>query len=291
MLVERELPPEGWTPPEPSRWERIPAAGKAAVVVVALALVAALLYAVFNGDGDATKKPTPPASAAPAGIEFSDVTVGKGGTRELVPGVPAGYPHTKEGGAAAALNWAAAFASPAMFRKDTATKILDYQSGAPSWAAWKKDTVDPTFKLRRINASGVPVDATGAPRAHREFVFAALLRYGTFRVESASTDRITVDIWSPYVFGVADRSASDLRVQPEVKVVSGGVTQTLAWSRGDWRLVLPKKNGGPNVPLEESTYPVTSFKYRAAHFPASEGWQVVADAVETAAAIPWIEAK
>lgn len=256
-------------------------------VAVVLLIVAVVLLVVRRHDAGTTAPPatpsassTPPTSPTPTatgsatasgkGLPTSQVVVGGGGSGSLA-GLPIGYQHSFTGAVEAAINYDKAIYSTRYYDDDVRHQWNRYMYA--SHAVEKKlgipdSVVVKTRKKRGLDEHGVPTDPT--VRCYD----AVYPRYGAYKTEVISADKVVVTIWEPDVYGTAPKGTLD-----GVKVGWDYHKLEMSWVNGDWRMTAAPAAGKKAPKPKRAGYPVVSFAERAQLL--GDGWHLPANATET----------
>ncbi|WP_010286106.1 hypothetical protein [Streptomyces sp. SA3_actF] len=227
-LPDRAGPPRRPGPRRPSR-------GLVVIGAVVALLIAAIAFANQNTDDS----PSHPDTTTPAKAPAPAPTTPTGTKPTQTPsqsGVPAGYPHTKEGAQSAAANYTVALGSDGMFDKDRRPEILTavYTSQVAAQRTARLDKVysDKDF-LARI---GLAPDGS-APDGLTFISRSSPL--GT-KAESYSDTKASVAVWYSTLFGFAGEST-----QHPVTESWYTTTFELTWTGQDWKVDDDKQEEGP----------------------------------------------
>jgi hypothetical protein len=207
------------TQPPKTRW----GSGLSALGVIALVITA---VAVTNR----TSAPAPPPGSAASPRPASGATLGTG----AVVGVPVGYPHTEVGAESAATNYAVAYGSEAMFRRETRRQIVRTVAD-PAVEPVLQAQLDSSFQALQKNFG---LDSDGDPPPGSKFVYRTLPA-GT-HLASYSGDTAAVEVWTNGIVGLAGRTSA----KPVVEAWST-VTVNLRWVGEDWKWVSFSQSDGP----------------------------------------------
>lgn len=280
MTIQKESPPPGWTPPQPTGWDRIPGAIKVLGAVIVIALIVAGIVAVTGRDDDGSEpdpaKSSDAAAGKEAGVVFSTIASNSGGSDKLA-GFPIGFPHTETGAVQAAFSYDEALSSPAMFVDESGAQLMAYMAPGGSWPDLKEGLVMPLRERGQINESGEPLAADGSVDPNKKFVADVLREYGAFRVTDSSADQVTVEIWAPTMLGVTDGAEVQ---QPSMQYFALATSTVMTWSDDDWRIDWAASKPFTAAELPQGL-PAVSFAFRAENFPAADGWKVPADATQS----------
>lgn len=208
---------------EPRRRKRTPRSVLIAALVVTASSLALIVVAAASGDHSPQRGASTAAGAAPPG-----------GMR-IVDGVPVGYPHTRAGAEAAAVNYQLARTRPAYFTEPaTRHKILAVMMAPQALTEQIRSDDDQTARVVARLGLGAGDGTSG-----RFIARAAPL--GT-RITSYTELAANVDVWMAEVAGVVDPSSV---LPPSASWSTYGLT--LVWL-GDWKIAALSAASGP-VPL------------------------------------------
>lgn len=251
-------------------------------VVAALAgalVIAAIIAGLMQRSSTPDQGQAPPPGGDHPGEHASlprgDVRIGASAAGDDVYDVPVGFPAGRDGGVAAAVNWATHFTHE--------SALVDEQREAVQDAVFAKDfqgqrpDAAAAAQMRRelgLNEGGQPmtsggqVDLDARPVAHCDG------RLGAYRVTDATEQRADVQVWMPCLFGMArNNDAAGLELvwtQANASVTREG---------GDWQLASFQPETQPPQPARADR-PAVSLAERAQLFDAEQGWVVPANAVE-----------
>ncbi|MDF3303189.1 hypothetical protein [Streptomyces tropicalis] len=226
----RSLTPKASETPgtgEASPWRRL----KVGSIIFGVVLALGLVLTLFGGGGGTDDKGTP---EAPADSTPSSQAGGSGPgakAKSVKGGVPVGYPRTKDGAAAAAVNYQVARSSPGYFT-DPALRHQVLKTVMTSSALANQQAQDDQSTKALMAALGV-TEKTAPDMVMR----AASL--GT-SVRSFSQDTATVKVWMSEVVGVPTEKSK--------MPVSGSwstYTMILQWQDGDWKVATIDLADGP----------------------------------------------
>ena len=170
--------------------------------------------------------------------------------RELVNGVPVGYPRSEAGAVQAAVNYQIARSSRA-YLTDTAARLGVIDAIA---------TVE--FRETLINkdqeSTGRVLDALGITKKNADSLVARGAAMGT-RTDSYSEDLATIRVWMTGLVGLTEQDAP-------LPVSSSWTTSTLTlqWQAGDWKLAAVNSANGPTPLDSRGTIPSTVDEFRIA---------------------------
>lgn len=214
-----------------SPWRRAKIAGIGFAVVLGIGI----LLTTFTGGGSsgssASAESAPSATSSPGGSGGSVKTSG------TVKGIPVGYPQSKDGAVAAAVNYEVARSSPSYFtdqpfRHSVLATIMTRESVS---AQQDEDDRDAS---RVVTSLGL-----GAGSSAHMIMRAAPL--GT-QLASYSPAVATVRIWMSELVGI---TSTDSPVP--VSANWSTYTLTLQWQQGDWKVADISQSAGP-TPLQTS---------------------------------------
>ncbi len=169
------------------------------------------------------------------GMWTSEVVVGSG-NHAAVYGIACGWPHTKEGAAAAAMNTLASLSSlPNLV--DATRSVLTARLYTADGASVQL-TAAQAARVRqrnRLNDDGVVVLPDGLPSPYERYYGGGMPRYGALRFLTVTPDQVTVEIWMPRAYGTGtDDNLSEVRLGAQHLQV------TVRWGDGpggqDWRV-------------------------------------------------------
>ncbi|MFB6984524.1 hypothetical protein [Streptomyces sp. NPDC056304] len=210
-----------------SPWRRV----KVGAIVFGVVLALGMALTLFGGGGGKDDKRTPetPADSTPASQAGGS---GPGAKASSVKsGVPVGYPRSKDGAAAAAVNYQVARSSPGYFTDEALRHQVLKTVMAPSALPNQQAQDDQTAK--GLMAS---LGVTGKTAPDMVMRAASL---GT-SVRSYSNDTAAVRVWMSEVVGVpTDRS------QMPVSGTYSTYTLILQWQGGDWKVATIDLADGP----------------------------------------------
>lgn len=210
-----------------SPWRRV----KVGAVIFGVVLALGMALTLFGGGGGKDDKATP---ATPADSTPTSQAGGSGpGAKasSVKSGVPVGYPRTKDGAAAAAVNYQVARSSPAYFT-DEALRHQVLKTVMTSTALANQQAQDDQTAKGLMASLGVT-----AQTAPDMVMRAASL--GT-SMRSYSNDTATVRVWMSEVVGVP----TDQSKMP-VSGTYSTYTLILQWEDGDWKVATIDLADGP----------------------------------------------
>ncbi|GAA3069485.1 hypothetical protein GCM10017562_40460 [Streptomyces roseofulvus] len=216
---------------------RRPARGSRSLLMavgVVVLLVAAIAFANRGGGGPEGTSPSTgtPGKAATAPTGTRPVT-GHDGT------VPTGYAHDEQGAQSAAANYATALGSTDMYQKGP-REALVRAVYAPEVVDARVADLDKGYGDKALlGRIGLQEDGT-APQG---LTFVSRVTPVGAKVESYSSDRATVSIWSSSLFGLAGEASQN----PVTEAWYTDVFE-LRWVDGDWKVVDSRQTDGP-VPV------------------------------------------
>lgn len=210
-----------------SPWRRL----KIGAIIFGVVLALGLALTLFGGGGkDESGSPETPADSTPTSQAGGS---GPGAKASSVKsGVPVGYPRTRDGAAAAAVNYQVARSSSGYFTDEALRHQVLKTVMTPSALADQQEQDDQTVK-GLMAALGV-TEQTAPDMVMR----AASL--GT-SVRSYSDDTATVRVWMSEVVGVP----TDKSKMP-VSGTYSTYTLILQWQNGDWKVATIDQADGPN---------------------------------------------
>ncbi|WP_435059283.1 hypothetical protein [Streptomyces sp. bgisy060] len=204
---------------------------KVGAIIFGVVLMLGIALTLFGGGGGTADKETPetPADSTPTSQAGGS---GPGVKAKTVKsGVPVGYPRTKDGAAAAAVNYQVARSSPGYFT-DQALRHQVLKTVMTSSALAPQQSQDDQTVKGLMAALGV-TEQTAPDMVMR----AASL--GT-SVRSYSDDTATVRVWMSEVVGVP----TDKSKMP-VSGTYSTYTLILQWQDGDWKIATIDQAEGP----------------------------------------------
>ncbi|MCO4700231.1 hypothetical protein LRR80_06336 [Streptomyces sp. RO-S4] len=205
------------------------------VVGVVVLLIAAIAFANRGGgDSDAEEGGggDSPKAAATAPSGEKPVSAGEAG-------VPAGFPHTRQGAESAAANYAVVLVSADILKPDRRTEIVR-QVFVSEKQASLEDRFDRAYTKEFLGSIGLDENSNAAPG---ETYVSRTMPIGT-KVTSYSDTEAGVDVWCSGVFGTAGEKTTN-------PVTSDWFTMTLQlrWADGDWKVdSFAQKDGPAPVP-------------------------------------------
>ncbi|MER7740739.1 hypothetical protein ABTX34_20835 [Streptomyces sp. NPDC096538] len=201
------------------------------VVGVVVLLIAAIAFANRGGgDSDAEEGGggDSPKAAATAPSGEKPVSAGEAG-------VPAGFPHTRQGAESAAANYAVVLGSDGMFNKDSRHSIV----GAiytPAATEQLRPAMDQAYSADFLSKLGL--DANGNPPQGSTFV-SRTIPVGT-HVEEFGDDNARVAVWYMGLIGMSGEKSTD-----PVTTTWKTWTFELQWTDGDWKISADTQKDGP----------------------------------------------
>jgi len=219
----------------PSPWRR----AKIGAIIFGVVLLIGMMLVLFGGGG----KPDTTSSQPSATTPTSQAGGSGPGTRArtVKNGVPVGYPRTKDGAIAAAVNFQTARSSPGYFT-DEALRHEVLQTVMSTAALPSQVEQDDTATKALLAALGV--NATTAP----DMVMRSA-PLGT-HLSAFSSDTATVDVWMSEIVGVT----SDNSAMP-VSGTWSTYTVILQWQDGDWKIATINRTDGPTPLVASDTSP------------------------------------
>lgn len=296
LRIEDERQPSRPTAPEPPKSKRSIPRGWAVVGTGAVVLLILVVVAGVRGQLSGPGGGTPPSAAgAPSSAEASPSPLSG---RELAPGLVMGtasvealnqdllygtrigYPRTVDGAVAAAINYDAAWHTPAMFNKSQRTALNQriYTDRSRSRLGMNDALAAAFAKQLGLNAQGQVLTEAGKVDSKRKLIAATYPRYGAyqqlgFQPSAEQPTEVSVTSWRPFVLGVG--TDSDLS---QVRLNWSEVTVTVVWDRNDWRIDESVTRLDTAKPGDGSV-PNASYADRAAAL--GPGWTVPTDATES----------
>lgn len=234
----RSLTPE--TPASPvsgdaSPWRRL----KIGAVIFAVVLLIGVLLTRCEGGG----QPDTTAATGPAAKPTTQA--GGSGTgsraRTVKDGVPVGYPRSRQGAVAAAVNYQVARSSPGYFT-DAALRRQVLQTVMATSSLPSQLEQDNQGTAALLRALGVTTQ-TAPDMVMRSAPL------GT-RVDAYTTETATVDVWMSEVVGVP-RDNSPM----PVSATWSTYTLILQWQSGDWKAAAIKRSDGPTPLVATDSVP------------------------------------
>lgn len=223
----------------PSPWRRV----KIGAIIFGIVLALGMALTLFGGGGGKSDKGTSetPADSAPTSKAGGSGPGAK--AKSVKDGIPVGYPHTKDGAAAAAVNYQVARSSPGYFT-DQALRHQVLKTVMAASALASQQAQDDQLAKGLLASLGV-TEQTAPDMVMR----AASL--GT-SIRSFSEDTATVKVWMSEVVGVPTKESK--------MPVSGSwstYTLILQWQDGDWKVATIDLADGP-TPLVSPDQSVSS---------------------------------
>jgi hypothetical protein len=166
-------------------------------------------------------------------------------------GVPVGYPRTKDGSVAAAVNYEMARSSPGYFTDEALRHQVLKTVMSPAALPGQQQQDDQTAK-GLLAALGV------TPQTAPQMVMRAA-PLGT-SVSSFSTDVATVRVWMSEVVGVP----TDKSTMP-VSATWSTYTLILQWQGGDWKITTISQADGPTPLVASDSTPSSTSEMRLAN--------------------------
>ncbi|MFD7861538.1 hypothetical protein [Streptomyces sp. NPDC059783] len=231
-----------------SPWRRL----KVGSIIFGVALALGLALTLFGGDGGDTK-----GKAVPETQAVSTPTAQAGGSgpgtkaKTVRDGVPVGYPRTKDGAAAAAVNYQVARSSPGYFT-DPALRHQVLKTVMTSSALANQQAQDDQSTKALMAALGV------TEKTAPEMVMRAA-SLGT-SVRSYSAETATVRVWMSEVVGVP-MSKSKMPVSGNWSTY----TLILQWEKDDWKVATIDLTDGPTPLVAPDQSPSPSEEMRLAN--------------------------
>lgn len=242
-------PPEVPGAGSDSPWRRAKIGAIVFGIVLAIGVALTLFGGGGGGGGDDRASPGKPAEPAPASQVGGS---GPGAKATSVKnGVPVGYPRTRDGAAAAAVNYQVARSTPGYFTDKTLRhQVLKTVMASPALAGQQAQD-DQTAK-GLMASLGVT-----AKNASDMVMRAASL--GT-SVSSYSRDTATVRVWMCEVVGVPAEQS-----QMPVAGTWSTYTLILQWQAGDWKVATIDQADGPTPMVAADQSPSSSSDMRLAN--------------------------
>ncbi|MEU6070536.1 hypothetical protein ABZ864_40380 [Streptomyces sp. NPDC047082] len=238
--------PEAASVGDQSPWRR----AKLGAIVFGVVLLISAVLALFGGKGGSdTGSAGAPADATPTATTGGS---GPGAKAHTVKnGVPVGYPHSKEGAAAAAVNYQMARSSPGYFT-DTALRHQVLKTIMTSGALPSQQASDDQAVGGLLTSLGVT-----AKTAPDMVMRAAPL--GT-SVSSYSPDTATVSAWMAEVVGVPTEKSP-----MPVSATWSTYTIILQWQGADWKVATISQSDGPTPLVAQDSTPSSTSQMRLAN--------------------------
>ncbi|MEQ8147655.1 hypothetical protein [Streptomyces sp. OP7] len=208
------------------------------VVGVVVLLIAAIAFANRGGgDSDAEEGGggDSPKAAATAPSGEKPVSAEEAG-------VPAGFPHTRQGAESAAANYAVALVSADILKPDRRAEIVR-QVFVTDKQASLQNRFDKAYTKEFLSSIGLDENGNAAPG---ETYVSRTMPIGT-KVTSYADTAAAVDVWCSGVFGTAGEKTTN-------PVTSDWFTITLQlrWADGDWKVdSFAQKDGPAPVPGDD----------------------------------------
>ncbi|MEU0285531.1 hypothetical protein [Streptomyces sp. NPDC006147] len=201
------------------------------VVGVVVLLIAAIAFANRGGgdsDGEEGGGGDSPKAAATAPSGEKPVSAKEAG-------VPAGFPHTRQGAESAAANYAVALGSGDMFNKARRDTILQSLI-VPARIADFEATLDKAYTPEFNKNVGLNEDGT-TPQG---LTFVSRTSPIGTKVTESTSDTATVEVWCSGLLGLAGESSTS-----PVTNTWFTITMQLRWTDGDWKIVTHSQKDGP----------------------------------------------
>lgn len=200
--------------------------------------------------------------------------------QDLLYGTRIGYPRTVDGAVAAAINYDAAWHTPAMYNKTQRAALNQriYTDRSRGRLAMDDALAAAFAKQLGINPRGQVLTSDGKVDSKRKLIVATYPRYGAYQLlgfqpSVEEPTEVTVTSWRPFVLGVG--TDADLS---RVRLNWSEVTVTVVWDRNDWRIdesVTRLDTAKPG----DGKAPNASYADRAEAL--GPGWTVPTDATES----------
>lgn len=209
--------------------------GKSMLVVVGVVmlLVGAIAFATQgedSGSGGGSGDDAKGGNAQPTAPTGEKPVTGKGGD------IPSGFAQSEQGAQSAAANYAVALGGDGMFAKDSRHSIVDSIYTAGSAKKLRSD-LDKAYSASFLKNVGL--DEAGKAPKGSTFV-SRTSPMGT-KVTDYASKSATVEVWCVGLIGIAGEDSTK-----PVKETWFTVTQKLAWSDGDWKIVSSNQAEGPS---------------------------------------------
>ncbi|QXE36083.1 hypothetical protein KQY30_19395 [Streptomyces sp. GMY02] len=202
------------------------------VVGVVVLLIAAIAFANRGGDkggAEGAGSTGGGAGAEPTAASGVKPVTGKNGT------IPAGFPHTEQGAASAAANYAVALGSAEMFN---ATSRRDIIRATHDPATVEDLLADIDTAYSPAFYQNVGLNADGSAPAGLTFV-SRTVPVGT-KVTGSGENTATVEVWSTGLLGLAGEGSTK-----PVTETWFTITAQLKWTGGDWKITSSSQSDGP----------------------------------------------
>ncbi|MGW6145748.1 hypothetical protein [Streptomyces sp. NPDC055140] len=230
-----------------SPWRRV----KIGAIIFGLVLVLGMALTLFGGGRGGSDQGTPQAPADSTPTSQAGGTGPGAKASSVKGGVPVGYPRTKDGAAAAAVNYQVARSSPGYFT-DSALRHQVLKTVMTSAALSSQRQQDDQMTKGLMTSLGVT-----AQTAPSMVMRAASL--GT-SVSSYSSETATVRLWMSEVVGVP----TDKSPMP-VSGTWSTYTVILQWQDGDWKVATISQADGPNPLIAADSAPSSTTDMRLAN--------------------------
>ncbi|MGP3951257.1 hypothetical protein [Streptomyces sp. 7N604] len=228
-----------------SPWRR----AKIGAIIFGAVLLIGMLLMLFGGGGKQDQGSSQSPGATPASQAGGSGPGAK--ARTVKNGVPVGYPRTKDGAVAAAVNYQTARSSPGYFT-DEAQRHQVLQTVMSRAALPGQLEQDDTATKAMLAALGVT--AKTAP----EMVMRSA-PIGT-RVSAFSSDTATVNVWMSEIVGVP----SEKSAMP-VSGTWSTYTLILQWQDSDWKVATINRADGPTPLIAADSTPSSTSQMRSAN--------------------------
>lgn len=210
-----------------SPWRRV----KVGAVIFGLVLALGMALSLFGGGGGEDDRETPEAPVDSAATSQAGGSGPGAKASSVKSGVPVGYPRTKDGAAAAAVNYQAARSSPVYFT-DEGLRHQVLKTVMTSTALANQQAQDDQTAQGLMASLGVTAQ-TAADMVMRAASLGTSMR-------SYSNDTATVRVWMSEVVGVPTESS-----KMPVSGTYSTYTLILQWEDGDWKVATIDQADGP----------------------------------------------
>lgn len=277
----------------------------ALAVVIALAMVgAALLWARGRSKTPAAEGPAASATAAPAPVGtpaptpagglpinattfqvapelyVGSATVRTGHTSTL-HGVPVGWAQTENGAIGAAMQYDAAYLSPAMLIDASRKELIDrlYTADGRENGPLTDDVVKAIREKFHLTPTNQVLEPNGTPSTTKRYIAKGMPEYGAYRVESLSSGHppteVRVRVWMPGVAGVVNGTSD----YSNAKLYWTDSILTMRWSGGEWKIAGYDSKRSNDVP-KPADQSFSNQTYQARRDILGAGWCVAPDSTE-----------
>ncbi len=240
------------------------------VVLAVILLVAAVIAGVAQRPASAPPPGQPPSTGQqPQSLPSGDVRVGASEDGDSVWGVPIGYSAGRAGGIAAAVNWTVYHTHESQLVESQRTAVQD-AIYAPTYEG-KRITAEQASQMRAqtgLNEAGQIMLASGQVDLTSRAVMHCDGAVGAYRVQQATDQGATVEVWMPCMFGVSTNNTTQ-----GLQLVWTKATGEVAWNGQQWQLTdfQPAEAPQPANPSEVTP------PERARLLDSAKGWVVPAN--------------